>query len=135
MIFNTLSQLNLVVIFLFFGLICGFISIFYFAITSKNYNKNLINLIFNCIFYAFLSVFYVFLLIFFNFGKFSLILFAAFSLGFIWTKKLLNKLLVILEKKCYTTYKKLIRNSTHISNQRKQKNNDDICYSFYILHT
>ena len=124
MIFNTLSQLNLLIIFLFFGLICGFISIIYFAITLKNHNKNLINIILNCIFYAFLSVFYAFLINFFNFGIFSLTLVLTFSIGFVWSKKLLNKLLVILEKKCYTLYKKLTKNFTKFSNRRKQKTNE-----------
>lgn len=124
MIFNTISQLNLVFIFLFFGLICGFIATIYFAITLKNYNKNLIKIINNCIFYCFFSIFYVFLIIFFNFGKFSATLAFAYTAGFIWSTKLLKKLLVILEKRCYTIFKKLTKNFIKKTKQRKHKSHE-----------
>ena len=128
MIFNTLSQLNSFFIFLFFGIIIGFISIVYFSITLKNHRKNLLNIIFDTIFYCFFSVFYVFLINFFNFGKFSLTLACVFILGFVWVKTVFKNLLVILENKCYNIFNKarerMLTSLKRKQNQRKNKLNE-----------
>lgn len=103
MIFQTQNQLNCFLIFIFCGIIIGLISQIYFLFFLINFQKKPTKIIFFTFFYSFFYIFYVFLLNIFNFGKFSLSLFFAYVIGFLWIKFILSKLVVILEKKWYNT--------------------------------
>lgn len=107
MIFLTQIQLNSVLIFLFYGIICGLAFSFFQAIMLRKYQKKIIKFIFDIVFYAFLSIFYVFLINFYNLGKFSFVLLLCFISSISITKYVLKNLLVILEKKCYNIFIKL----------------------------
>lgn len=126
MIFSTTSQLNIFLIFVFYGIIAGFISSFISIIFLKNYQKKLIKSLFLVAFYSFFSIIFVFLINFFNFGKFSIVLLSAFILGFALTKSLFKKLVVILQNSWYNI---LIRRLNKVLNRfkktkEKQKKNE-----------
>lgn len=111
MIFQTQNQLNCFFIFIFFGIITGIIFNISNLIFLKNYQKKLIKLILNTVFYSFFYIFFVFFINFFNFGNFSISLLLAYILGFTLSKRLSFKLIVLLKKKWYTIIKLLIRNN------------------------
>ena len=102
MIFQTQNQLNCFLIFVFAGVIIGIFSQFYFLFFLINFKKNITKTIFLTLFYIVFCLFFIFLLFFLNFGKFSLVLFLGFILGFGWIKNTFKKSFVILEKRWYT---------------------------------
>lgn len=106
MIFSTQTQLNCLLIFIFFGIITGIISSILNIIFLKNYQKKLINYLFDSVFCAIFCIFFVILLNFYNFGKFSIILLCAFYGGKIWMNHTLKNLVVILENSWYNKIKK-----------------------------
>lgn len=105
MIFSTLNQFNSFLIFIFAGLIFGFIFQFLNLLFLKNYQKFFLKIIFDTIFYSFFSIFLVFLLNIYNFGNFSLTLCLASIVGFVWFKKLFANLVALLETKWYNCLK------------------------------
>lgn len=123
MIFKTNLQLNCFLIFLFFGIIIGFISNCYDLIFLKNYQKKLKKIVFDCIFYVFFSIFYVFLINYFNFGHYSIALILSYIFGFWIAKTLLRKTVVILQSKWYNKINILIK-SKKIKKQRKTKKHE-----------
>ncbi len=122
MIFSTQNQLTSIIIFIFFGIVVGIISILYFIFFVNNFQKKLIKLINLTIFYAFFNIFFIILLNFFNFGIFSITLLLSYILGFCWIKKLLHKSVVILEKKWYTK----INNIKLFISKSKSRNKDKL---------
>ncbi len=115
MIFITLNQLNCFLLFLFFGIILGFVYQIFSVIFLKNFQKIYLKSIFNGIFCAFFGIFYVFFINFYNFGKYPPALLFAFLLGIFWVKKLCAKSVVFLQNKWYNLFKRLTKNekSTH----------------------
>ena len=109
MIFSTLNQLNCVFVFLFFGLICGIFFIFFSIVFLLKYQKKYQKNIFFCIFSAIFIIFFAILQNIFNLGKFSLTLFCAYLIAFIWTNKLFKNLVVFLQNKWYTTVNKIFK--------------------------
>ena len=71
MIFQTENQINVFLIFLFFGLICCLLFNLLKTLFLINFFKNFIKILFYCVFYCVFSCFFVILLIFYNYGKFS----------------------------------------------------------------
>ena len=118
MIFQTQNQLNCVFIFIFFGIIVGLISIFYFLFFLEKYQKNLIKILINTVFYAFFSVFFAILINYFNFGKFSIVLFVLYSIGYVWIRILSGKLVVFLQN---LWYNKIINYVLNIKSKFKRK--------------
>ena len=105
MIFKTFNQLNCFILFLFFGIIFGIFYSVFSILFLKKYQKIFQKIIFEGIFYTFFSIFYVFLINFYNFGKISYVLILAYILGFVWLKKVLQKLVVFLTDKWYNNIK------------------------------
>lgn len=120
MIFQTQPQLNCVLIFAFFGIIIGIISNCFSIIFFKKHQKNYQKTLYNIIFYGFFSVFLIFLINLFNFGKFSFALICTYILNFLWITTLTNKLVVILEKKWYTTFNSLLNKHKLKPNTKEQ---------------
>lgn len=110
MIFITNNQLNCFLLFLFFGIVAGFLYQIFCVIFLKNYQKIYLKSIFNGIFCIFFGIFYVILINFYNFGKYPLALLAAFLVGFFWIKKLMFNLVVFLQNKWYNCVKRLKKN-------------------------
>ena len=124
MIFQNQHHLNCVLIFIFFGLIVGLVSIIYFCFFALNFRKKIIKSILNAIFYAFFSTFFIFLINLFNFGHFSLTLLCLYFLGFYTARKSLKNLVVILEAKWYNSIKGFAENFKTQNTKRKLKEND-----------
>lgn len=122
MIFSTQAQLNNVLIFIFCGILIGFIYCFFKSIFYAKYQKIFIKNIILCIFYAFFCIFLIILLNFFNFGKFSIVLTSAYYLGFLWVSQLLKKSVVIFGNLWYNTFKK---NITKKSLKEKNQTNEN----------
>lgn len=118
MIFQTQNQINCVLIFVFFGLIIGLISIIYFLLFLKNFQKITLKTIINTFFYAFFCIFYVFLINIFNFGKFSSTLFLSYFFSFVIFKRITCKSVGILEKKWYT----IINNKLAFVKSKQKRN-------------
>ena len=116
MIFSTLNQFNCFVSFLFFGILVGLIYNLFCILFCKKYLNFYQKNIFFCIFSAFFIVFFTFLKNYFNFGIFSLSLFAFYFMGFLWCCKLLKNLVVFFSNKWYTLLKK------HIFIKKEKKN-------------
>ncbi len=112
MIFSTFNQLNCFLLFLFFGIVFGFIIQILFLVVLKKYQKNYLKIIFDGIFYSIFAIVYVILLNFYNFGEFSISLIFAYIIGFLWIKYVTKKIFAILENKWYTICK---------SKQKKEK--------------
>ena len=106
MIFYSFNQLNNVLIFLFCGIILGFIYNTVEIIFLINYQKKIKYIVFNSIFYVFFALFFIFLINIFNFGLLSFSLLASIILGFLWFKAVSKKLVVFLKNKCYTLFNK-----------------------------
>jgi len=104
MIFLSVNQLNCFLIFLFFGIISCVIYKFFCILFLKNYQKIFKIIIFDTIFYTFLMIFYIFLINFLNFGKLSLVLIFAFTIGFYFFKILTKNLVVFLQNKWYNIF-------------------------------
>ena len=85
----------------------------------KNYQKNIIKIIFDSIFYAFFSILFIFYTIYFNFGEFSITLLASYILGIFWIKILTHKLVVFFEFKWYNYIKNKILERKKRSSERK----------------
>lgn len=124
MIFTSLNQLNIIFIFIFCGILIGFISSFVFIIFLKKHQKKLIKIIFDSIFYAFLSFFYVVLLNFLNFGKFSVSLLLSFIAGYKWSTTLLNKSVVFFERKCYNKFNNKMKSFYSLFKKRKKQKDE-----------
>lgn len=133
MIFSTLNQVNVFLVFLFFGVVFGFlfhfVKLLYRSSDKVNpLNKNKTNkkiskkfkkyieklLIFlkifkktiiNTIFYLIFGIIFAFLINFFNFGNFSTVLLFTSILGFMWSYKSTKNLVVFLQKIWYTKVK------------------------------
>lgn len=118
MIFSSLNQVNCFLLFLFRGIILGFISQIFFTLTLKKYQKIYLKIIFETLFYTFFSVFFCFLINFFNFGQYSFALILAYILGYIWIKNIDKNLFVFLETKWYNTINKCI---THLRSKHKDR--------------
>lgn len=124
MIYETQNQINNILIFIFCGILFGIFSIIYFSLFLKNYQKKLIKIIFDTIFYAFFTIFFVFLINFFNLGCFSFVLLLTFTCGFLWSKSLTQNLVVILEKRWYTIVNKTFTKLKLKFKRRNKKKNE-----------
>ena len=102
MIFSTINQLNLFILYIFFGVIVGVIFQLFFILFLKNYQKLWQKIIFDTIFCSIFCIFFVILSIFYNFGQFSYVLLIAYLVGYFWIKKLSKKIVVKVQKKWYT---------------------------------
>jgi len=105
MIFSTQNQLDCFLIFLFFGILFGFILSLFDLIFFRKNEKIIIKNITNCIFSAIFLIFFTILLNIFNFGKFSLTLLFSISFGLLAFKRLVSNLVVFLQNKCYNVFK------------------------------
>ena len=101
MIFSTLNQFNCFLLFLFFGVLFGFLYQAFSVLFLKKYQKIFQKIIFEGIFYTFFAIFYVFFINFYNFGEFSLSLILAMILGYLWIIMLSKKLVAFLQNKWY----------------------------------
>lgn len=119
MIFSSFNHVNCFLVFLFFGIIIGFINLIFSILFLKKYQKKFLNCIFDVFFYTFLSIFFIFLINIFNFGEFSFALILAFLLGFIWIKKACKNLFAFLSKKWYNVFIKLKSNKKHNEKHKK----------------
>ena len=117
MIFSTLNQLNIFLIFVFGGILCEIIRSVFNTLFLINFQKKLTKTIFFFIFYSFFSIFFVFLINFFNFGKLSIVTIFAFVLGKQTTKFTIKKTVVILENLWYNKIRKLLN-----TKEKKTKN-------------
>ena len=108
MIFSTLNQINIFIIFLFFGFLIGFIFNIFSTLFLQKYQKNYQKNIFFCIFSAFFVLFFTFLKNIFNFGIFSPALLFGYGASFLYSIKLLKNLVVFLQNKWYTIFIKYI---------------------------
>ena len=118
MIFATLNQLNLFITFVFFGILVGLLSSIFYIIFLKNYQKNIIKIVFDSIFYANLLILFIFFINLFNFGEFSITLLFAYFMSIFYIQILTKKSVVFLETKWYNLIKR--------SFKRKQKNEREL---------
>ena len=109
MIFSTFNQLNIFLVFLFFGIIFGLIANIFFTLNTINFSKNIKKTIINSIFYVIFAIFFVNFLIYFNFGKFSIILLSGYIFGYSFSKKTTKNLFAFLENKWYNLIKTKLR--------------------------
>ena len=107
MIFSSFNHVNCFLVFLFFGIILGFIDSLISIIFLKNYQKKFIIPIFDTVFYTLFLIIFVILLNIFNFGEFSLVLVLAYVLGFYWIKKQLKNLVAFLQTKWYNVINRI----------------------------
>ncbi len=107
MIFSSFNHVNCFLVFLFFGIILGFIDNIISIVFLKNYQKKFVIPIFDTVFYTFFSILFVILLNIFNFGEFSLVLVLAYVLGFYWIKKQLKNLVAFLQTKWYNVINRI----------------------------
>lgn len=117
MIFSSFNHVNCFLVFLFFGIILGFIDSLISIIFLKKYQKKFVIPIFDVIFYTIFTLLFVFLLNFYNFGEFSLTIVLAYILGFYWIKKELKNLVAFLQGKWYNVFSKIRikrKNEKHI---------------------
>ena len=121
MIFQTQNHLNSFLIFVFSGIIFGFIFLICNLIFLLKFKKNIQKNIIISTFYLMFFIFFTFLINFFNFGNFSLLLLFTYILSFIWTKSTFNKSVVILEKRWYNKTNQVL---TTIKQKGKSKTND-----------
>lgn len=124
MIFSTISQLNCVLIFCFFGIVCSIVLTSFSILFVLNFHKNFIKTLINMVIYIIFSIFFVILLNFFNFGNFSLTLFIVYSLSFITFKILSRKSVVFLQTLWYNKIKKIFKRKTkgkNLSNEISSK--------------
>jgi len=112
MIFQTQNQLNCIFIFIFFGIVLGFVLKIFNLIFLEKYQKKSIKIIINSIFYSIFNIFFIFLINFFNFGNFSLVLILCYIFGFAIIKNHTFKLVVFLEKKWYNFLQEQLKNKT-----------------------
>lgn len=134
MIFSTFNQINTFLVFLFLGVVFGFVFHFVkllyrekaeinfknkstkkFKIKLKILLKKLIlfkKIIINSLFYLIFGVIFAILINFYNFGIFSIVLLSSSISGFIWSYKSTKNLVVFLQKFWYTKV-----------NERKHKQN------------
>lgn len=124
MIFSTQNQVYCFLIFLFFGIVLGFIYSIYKTIFLLNFQKIISKNIFFTIFYAIFIVFFNILINFFNFGKTHIALLIVYILGFSLIKRLLKNLLVFLENKWYTIINKILLVKIKKLKIRKRNNNE-----------
>ncbi len=106
MIFSTFNQLNIFLLFLFFGIIIGIISKIFFVLFLKNFQKIIIKNIIYAIFYTFFSIFFIILINFYNLGQFSYALIISYLLGFFWLNYISKNLVAFLENKWYNIFTK-----------------------------
>ncbi len=125
MIFQTQNQLNCFFFFLFFGIIIGLISLFYFTFFIENFQKKLLKCIISTIFYSLFYILFVILINFFNFGNFSIALFAAYVGGYNLIVFNLKNLVVILETKWYNKIRNLSNRFKQTNTKRIKKSNDN----------
>lgn len=119
MIFSSFNQLNCLLLFITIGIFTGLFANVLSIIFLKNYQKNIIKIIFDSIFYAFFSILFIFYTIYFNFGEFSITLLASYILGIFWIKILTHKLVVFFEFKWYNHIKNKILERKKRSSERK----------------
>lgn len=105
MIFFSLNQTNCFFVFIFFGLLLGFIFYFFNLLFIKKFKKIYLKSIILCIFYSFYAIFFVFLKNFFNFGIFSFSILIAFLFGIFISKMFTQFLVEKIFIKCYNMFK------------------------------
>lgn len=118
MIFSTFNQLNIFLVFLFFGIIFGLIANMFFTLNIINFSKNIKKTILNSIFYVIFAVFFVNFLIYFNFGKFSFVLLCGYVFGYLWSRNTSKNLFAFLENKWYNLINTKLRQN---KNERRSK--------------
>ena len=123
MIFSTINQFNCFLIFVFLGSLVGLFSTLIFIIFLKNYQKNIVKVVFDTIFYAFLMILFIFFNIFLNFGELSIAPLIGYSLGIIWIRILTSKLVVFFEKKWYNYLNKRKRKLSERKSRKSQVRN------------
>lgn len=118
MIFSTSHQLNILLIFVFFGAIFEIVNTTVKIFLFPLFKKKLIKIIKNTIIFSFFSIFFVFLINFFNYGNFSLSLLLSIIIGKALINLSCNKTFVVLQNLWYTMIIKI--------KQRKNKNDKSI---------
>ena len=109
MIFFSTNQLYSFCLVLFCGIIFGLIYSVLGVILVKNHQNDITNFIFKFILGLFFGFFLIFSVNIFYFGNFNLIIIGAFTLGFYWCLKTLNKMLDFFEIKFYHIYIRLYK--------------------------
>jgi len=106
MIFISFNQLNIFLIFLFFGFVFSLIYNLINTILLFKFLKKINKIIINSIFFILFSCVFVFFLNIFNFGIINITLSLAYIFGFVLGVKVLNKTVVFLQNKWYTILNK-----------------------------
>ncbi len=119
MIFSSFNHLDCFLVFLFFGIILGFLGSLLSLLFLKKYQKKFIIYIFDTVFFTFFAIFFVFLINIFNFGEFNIPLVITYLLGFLWIKKVCKKMFAILEDKWYNILSKLKISKTNGKKHKK----------------
>lgn len=122
MIFSSLNQFNCSLLFLFIGITCGIIANLFSIIFLKKYQKNVIRIIFDSVFYVFFGILFIFSIVYFNFGIFSFTLLFMYILGIYWITILNHKIVVFFETKWYNHIKnKLSERKKRFSERKLRK--------------
>ena len=106
MIFSTFNQVNIFLIFLFFGFNFGIFSFLKNCINLLKKSKKIIKTLINTLFYVIFSMFFIFLINIFNFGIAQPFLLISYIVGNIWGFASSQKLLVFIKNKCYNNINK-----------------------------
>lgn len=107
MLFQTLLQGKLFLIFLFFGILVGFV--FEIVYLFQNIIKNkIITFFLDLIFGIIISYLFIFIVNMFNYGEFRIYLLLSYFLGFIIERKTVGDLLIKMLKFFCNKFKNLI---------------------------
>jgi len=109
MIFFSVNQIYSFCLVLLCGIIFGLFYSILGVIFIKNHQNNILGFIFKFILSFLFCIFLIISVNIFYFGQFNLVIVASFFLGFLWSKKTLEKSLDFFEIKFYYGYIKLLK--------------------------
>ena len=126
MIFFSLKQFNITLLYFFIGLICGLVLQLFEIIFLRKMQKIPIKIIFDTILYGFLCIFYVFLNNFLNFGIFSFIPIIMFVFGILTIKHQDKKIVEFFETVWYNKINKTLISVKKRFKIKKGKSKEDV---------
>ena len=126
MIFFSLKQFNITLLYFFIGLICGLVLQLFEIIFLRKMQKIPIKIIFDAILYGFLCIFYVFLNNFLNFGIFSFIPIIMFLFGILTIKHQDKKIVEFFETVWYNKINKTLISVKQRIKIKKGKSKEDV---------
>lgn len=126
MIFFSLKQFNIALLYFFIGLICGLMLQLFEILFLRKKQKISIKIIFDAVLYGFLCVFYVFLNNFLNFGILSLVPIIMFLFGISTIKQLDKKIVEFFETVWYNKINQTLTSVKQRFKIKKGKSKEDV---------